>query len=364
MRVKNWSKFQQYKDRSPPWLRLHRTLIDSAEYAALDPSAAKYLPLVWILASEREGHLPAASAVAFRLRLTTDQATAVLAALLAADFLEESSEEGRPTTTSAEVAEINGYASSRHIPDSVKQAVFARDEGKCRHCGCSDKIEYDHIIPVSRGGGSDVDNIQLLCRPCNRRKRATMPAVPTQDQATQAQPPRSLEAEKSRGREETDGASVATDLLHLEAWGYSKFRSITGDAIPALRRLLPITRQEFDDASKGKGSAWMYFAKVLVSQREQSAEAQKTANTDTPKPADPSKALWRTYEAIGKRSNVLGGLIKPEFERLRALALTDERLAEICIRVEHERAHLAEPEAAEWRHVVAAAEALTMQEAS
>ncbi len=58
------------------------------------------------------------------------------------------------------------------IPDDVKQYVWARDEGRCRGCGSGVELQFDHIIPVARGGSSDADNLQVLCGPCNRRKGA------------------------------------------------------------------------------------------------------------------------------------------------------------------------------------------------
>jgi hypothetical protein len=61
--------------------------------------------------------------------------------------------------------------SARYIPVLVKRHVFDRDKGLCQHCGSSDQIEYDHIRPFSKGGPSTISNLQLLCMPCNRRKR-------------------------------------------------------------------------------------------------------------------------------------------------------------------------------------------------
>ena len=60
---------------------------------------------------------------------------------------------------------------SRTIPQWVKIAVAHRDGGTCRQCGGDYELQYDHIIPFSRGGSStDINNIQLLCGRCNRRK--------------------------------------------------------------------------------------------------------------------------------------------------------------------------------------------------
>ncbi|MCP1412933.1 HNH endonuclease [Paenarthrobacter sp. A20] len=60
----------------------------------------------------------------------------------------------------------------RAIPDDAKQYVWARDEGRCRSCGSTGELQFDHIIPVSMGGSSNVENLQVLCGPCNRRKSA------------------------------------------------------------------------------------------------------------------------------------------------------------------------------------------------
>jgi hypothetical protein len=63
-----------------------------------------------------------------------------------------------------------GDAQTRHIPQDVKQAVWQRDQGKCIQCGDSSYLEFDHIIPYSKGGANTVNNVQLLCRKCNLTK--------------------------------------------------------------------------------------------------------------------------------------------------------------------------------------------------
>lgn len=59
---------------------------------------------------------------------------------------------------------------SRHISREVKLAVWQRDQGKCVQCGARQYLEYDHIIPFSKGGASTESNVQLLCRRCNLEK--------------------------------------------------------------------------------------------------------------------------------------------------------------------------------------------------
>ena len=59
---------------------------------------------------------------------------------------------------------------SRRIPETVKNAVWNRDNGCCVYCGSNINIEYDHIIPFSKGGSNTYKNIQILCQSCNRVK--------------------------------------------------------------------------------------------------------------------------------------------------------------------------------------------------
>lgn len=59
---------------------------------------------------------------------------------------------------------------SRHIPREVRQRVWQRYGGRCAECGAQDYLEYDHIIPVAKGGSNSDANVQLLCRRCNLKK--------------------------------------------------------------------------------------------------------------------------------------------------------------------------------------------------
>lgn len=61
---------------------------------------------------------------------------------------------------------------TRVIPSAVKKEVWVRDGGTCVICGASDEIHYDHEIPYSRGGGSTVENVRILCARHNLEKGA------------------------------------------------------------------------------------------------------------------------------------------------------------------------------------------------
>jgi hypothetical protein len=60
------------------------------------------------------------------------------------------------------------------IPAQVKRAVWTRAGGRCEYvlesgerCGCTTRLEYDHVIPKAHGGSSDESNVRLACRSHN-----------------------------------------------------------------------------------------------------------------------------------------------------------------------------------------------------
>lgn len=58
----------------------------------------------------------------------------------------------------------------RRISQYVMDRVWRRDGGRCVACGSQENLEFDHIIPFSKGGSNSYRNIQLLCERCNREK--------------------------------------------------------------------------------------------------------------------------------------------------------------------------------------------------
>jgi len=57
-----------------------------------------------------------------------------------------------------------------HRRKITRRAVFARDDWTCQYCGSRSNLTVDHVIPRSKGGSSDWENIVASCAPCNRRK--------------------------------------------------------------------------------------------------------------------------------------------------------------------------------------------------
>ena len=68
-----------------------------------------------------------------------------------------------------------------HIPRDThrrkitRRAVFARDNWTCQYCGARSNLTVDHVVPRSKGGSSNWENIVASCAPCNRRKGNALP---------------------------------------------------------------------------------------------------------------------------------------------------------------------------------------------
>lgn len=56
--VKNFEKFQHYKDRAPPWIKLYNELLDDYEFGRLQDASKMHLIAIWLLASRSENKIP------------------------------------------------------------------------------------------------------------------------------------------------------------------------------------------------------------------------------------------------------------------------------------------------------------------
>lgn len=65
-------------------------------------------------------------------------------------------------------------ASRVAISETVRMFVWQRDGGRCTQCGSQQRLEFDHVIPIAKGGSNTERNIQLLCEVCNRSKGSTI----------------------------------------------------------------------------------------------------------------------------------------------------------------------------------------------
>lgn len=85
---------------------------------------------------------------------------------------------------------------SAYIPTEIKRLVIDRAGGRCEYCQCradytTETFPVEHIIPMSRGGATHLDNLALACSSCNGHKYNKIEAIdPATDEVVSLYNPR------------------------------------------------------------------------------------------------------------------------------------------------------------------------------
>ena len=58
LQVKNLDKYQHYKDRCPPWIKLHLSTVRDYDFSCLQDASKAHLMLIWLLASQLDNRIP------------------------------------------------------------------------------------------------------------------------------------------------------------------------------------------------------------------------------------------------------------------------------------------------------------------
>jgi hypothetical protein len=126
MRIKNWDRFQHFKDRKPIWIKLYRDLLDDLNWHNLDPKLAKALVMIWLIASEERGQLPEIKSLAFRLRMSEKDTKDVVTRLSA--WLEQDDIDGISSVYQDDMPEKRREETDKEkeieAPEGVSQLVW------------------------------------------------------------------------------------------------------------------------------------------------------------------------------------------------------------------------------------------------
>ena len=68
--------------------------------------------------------------------------------------------------------DINKSITAHAKANRLRYQVLERDAYRCQHCGDWHSLQIDHIYPASKGGKTELDNLQVLCATCNAKKGA------------------------------------------------------------------------------------------------------------------------------------------------------------------------------------------------
>ena len=88
LQPKNWAVFQHYKDRCPPWIKLHRDLLNDRVFMRLPIASKALAPMLWLLASESKDGVFDGSLdeLVFRLHITKKEYEDGIKPLIDNDF--------------------------------------------------------------------------------------------------------------------------------------------------------------------------------------------------------------------------------------------------------------------------------------
>jgi hypothetical protein len=178
LRPRNWKEFQHYKDRRPPWIRLYHRLLDDPDLWEMPADDYRHLTMIWLIASEhQDGDLPETKKLAFRLRMTEQQATSLLARLnqwLSCDASKPLAEPEQVATPEAEAeAETEGETEAEEsaplkaplfvLPDWIPRGTWHEFELMRRKIRkpMTDRARENIIAKLDRfrGRGQDVDEV-------------------------------------------------------------------------------------------------------------------------------------------------------------------------------------------------------------
>lgn len=281
-RVRNWAQFQHYKDRNPAWIKLHLDLLTSEEWMLAPTDNDRLLLIVVMLVAARKDNVIPANPAYLRkvgcLDFDPD-----ITWLVDTGFLVPCDEEDK----------WESPWPSRHVSAADRDAIMKRDGHRCVVCAATEKLEIDHIIPVSRGGTSQIGNLQVLCRSCNRKKRTQVPAISgSVAVATQSDEQRSLERETYRDIEkrekERGGANAPTDfafvgrVIRLSVADFNRWR----ETYHGIRDMVAELTKADDYYSENptKDGKWFFPVSKWLDRAHRDALAGK---------ADPDEAIYR-----------------------------------------------------------------------
>ena len=68
------------------------------------------------------------------------------------------------------VIALKSFIRPQSNPNFTRFNVFLRDKFSCQYCGSKNDLTFDHLLPRSKGGKTDWDNVVTACSACNVKK--------------------------------------------------------------------------------------------------------------------------------------------------------------------------------------------------
>jgi len=169
-RVKNWSKFQHYKNRNPPWIRLHVEILDDFkadgtenDFHALPDKDKLTLLLIWALASRYNGVIPSIDPAWLAVKLGIDNPSTD--AIIKAGFLIPVSHASADASADASTDASNTLATQHGdcVPETETETETETEgEGECREPSTQTPPEPDKAPKPPRKPKRAADDLERL----------------------------------------------------------------------------------------------------------------------------------------------------------------------------------------------------------
>lgn len=172
------------------WFRVHVSIVRNKKLQTLPPKLFKWAVNLWAICCEFDGVVPPIEEVAWTLHETEASTKKALDELQRLRFLDlidgnlcihdwSVNQFEAPSSSYNRVKEYRRkLAESGSSPgqfQKLRQPVLKRDGFKCVYCGDDENLVVDHVVPVAKGGWTDLDNLVAACRACNSGKSGRTP---------------------------------------------------------------------------------------------------------------------------------------------------------------------------------------------
>ncbi len=169
------------------WFRFYSEALQDPKVQALRPELFKAWINLLCLASDQDdrGSLPPLANIAFVLHITPNRAERIVAELVDRGLVDED-DDGRRRMHAWDERQAGGDSGAdrmRRYRDRIRAAgetatgyakhrpaVLERDGHACVYCGATGRLVVDHMVPVTRGGSGDPDNLAAACKSCSAGK--------------------------------------------------------------------------------------------------------------------------------------------------------------------------------------------------
>lgn len=184
LRIRNWDKWQSYRrDRGrPPWIKVHRRLLQDPQWATLTDVQRGHLVSLWILAADRDGAIPSDPNLCRKLCFL--DSTPDLQAFMDKGFIERGAKV--TSTWRQDDANVTPNGRQHDAPEAKAEAEAEADIGyyvpSCAFCNAragdvGKPLTVDLLIPKAAGGTDSEENQVANCQICKQLRKGIIGSV-------------------------------------------------------------------------------------------------------------------------------------------------------------------------------------------